>query len=162
MLISDNHSLVYEVYSKELYRHLYFLTGNKELSEDLLQNTFIRVFQKLDQLKDSHKLRSWIYQIARNLYFDHLKSGYESTKDILDDDVPSLDSSSKAQAESVHDLNFILNQLSPDDREIILLVEMEGMTVSEVSDITRDSSAAIKSRLLRARKKIISIKNESF
>lgn len=157
MSSSKDFSLVYEAYHQDVYRLLYFMSGSKEVSEDLLQNTFINVFKKSGQLKDKNKLKSWIFQIARNQYLDYVKSAYVSKRVEQEElEVPDRD-----QTETVIDLTQILKKLSPEHREVLILTEMEGMTASEVFEITGISESAVKSRLLRARKEIISIKNES-
>jgi RNA polymerase sigma-70 factor, ECF subfamily len=154
---SKEFSLIYETYHQDVFRLLYFMSGNKEVSEDLLQNSFIKAFKNFQQLKQRDKFKSWIFQIARNQYLDYLKSADVSKKI----DGVEVELSQNAQAETVIELNQILNNLSPEHREVLILTEMEGMTAAEVSEITGLSESAVKSRLLRARKEIISKKNES-
>jgi RNA polymerase sigma-70 factor, ECF subfamily len=157
MLNSKDFSLIYETYHQDVYRLLYFMSGNKEVSEDLLQNTFIKAFNNFNQLKNREKLKSWLLQIARNQFLDYLKSAHVSKKA----DGVEIEIAQNGQAETVVELMQVLKQLSPDYREVLVLTEMEGMTALEVSEITGISESAVKSRLLRARKEIISIKNES-
>ena len=156
-MISNDLSLIYEAYHEDVYRLLYFMSGNKEVSEDVMQNTFVKVFKNLHQLKNNDKMKAWIFQIARNQYRDHLKSAYESRKIEKDE----IEIAQQSQAETVVELIQTLNLISVDHREILILIEMEGMTIQEVSEITRISEAAVKSRLHRARQELIAIKNES-
>ena len=62
---------LYKKYYKELYLYLYSLCKNRELSEDILQETFLKAILSL---KDNHtNMRAWLYTVARNLYFNYSK-----------------------------------------------------------------------------------------
>ncbi len=64
-------NILYSRYSREIYLYLYSLSGDAALSEDLLQETFLKA---LLSLSDSHtNVRAWLYVVARNLYFNTIK-----------------------------------------------------------------------------------------
>lgn len=70
-------NIFYQRYSREIYLYLYSLSGNSVLSEDLLQETFLKA---LLSLSDSHtNVRAWLYVVARNLYFNTLKKEKRKT-----------------------------------------------------------------------------------
>lgn len=61
-------------YEKELRLHCYRLTGSLQDAEDLLQETFLRAWKKRDTLREDSKIRPWLYRIATNACFDHLRT----------------------------------------------------------------------------------------
>lgn len=152
----DAQSALYQKYSFDLYKYLHFLCGKKELAEDLVQNTFIKVFRNIGSLKNNEGIKGWIFQIARNLYFDHLKSANNSKRDNNEINFDQIEDESN-QSESVLELKNLLNQLDAKDRDLIILVEISGNSLLEVSEITGISLSAVKSRLHRVRKTLNNI-----
>ena len=64
---------IYVDYFDIVYRYLYCLTRNKDLAEDLAQDTFFKAIRKIDTFKKESKLSTWLCQIAKNLWYDELK-----------------------------------------------------------------------------------------
>ena len=64
---------IYVDYFDIVYRYLYCLTKNKDLAEDLAQDTFFKAIRKIDTFKKESKLSTWLCQIAKNLWYDELK-----------------------------------------------------------------------------------------
>lgn len=62
---------LYQKYQRELYLYLYSLCKNRELAEDIMQETFLKAILSL---KSNHtNMRAWLYMVARNLYFNYMK-----------------------------------------------------------------------------------------
>ena len=62
-----------EQYQHRLLRYLVYLTGNRELAEDLFQETWIRVLERGHQYDGKHEFSTWLYAVARNLTIDYLR-----------------------------------------------------------------------------------------
>src|SRR5690242_16374961 len=62
-----------EQYQHRLLRYLVYLTGNRELAEDLFQETWIRVLERGHQYDGKHEFCTWLYAVARNLAIDYLR-----------------------------------------------------------------------------------------
>ena len=72
----------YQKFQKELYLYLFSLCQNRQLTEDLLQETFLKA---LLSLSDSHgNIRAWLYAVARNLFYNHQK---KAKKEVLSEDI---------------------------------------------------------------------------
>ena len=69
----DKMGLLYERYHRQLFRFLYNMTRQKELSEDLVQNVFIRMLKYNDGFMGFGEFKTWMYRIARNTVYDHFK-----------------------------------------------------------------------------------------
>lgn len=64
---------VYEEYFETVYKYLFCLTHNSDLSEELTQETFYRAVQKIGSFKEECKISVWLCQIAKNLWYDEIK-----------------------------------------------------------------------------------------
>ena len=64
---------VYEEYFETVYKYLFCLTHNSDLSEELTQETFYRAVKKINTFKEECKISVWLCQIAKNLWYDEIK-----------------------------------------------------------------------------------------
>ncbi|NIS37624.1 sigma-70 family RNA polymerase sigma factor [Candidatus Saccharibacteria bacterium] len=135
-----------------LYRFLFYLSGDPDLSEDLLQETLIRTLENLNKIKAPERYWSWAFRVAKNLYLNHLKSAdiRHRSKEPLEES-ESLEPSEDLRIQ----LHRALQKLSPEERQAVLLVDSEGYSYLEASDIIGVSENALRSRLHRARQKLL-------
>jgi len=63
-----------EQYQHRLLRYLFYLSGNRELAEDLFQETWIHVLERSHQYNGRHEFSTWLYSMARNLTIDYLRA----------------------------------------------------------------------------------------
>ena len=71
---------VYEEYFETVYKYLFCLTHNSDLSEELTQETFYRAVQKIGSFKEECKISVWLCQIAKNLWYDEIKKDKKINK----------------------------------------------------------------------------------
>ena len=64
---------IYREYYDTVFKYLFCLTHDKELSEDLVQETFVRMIKNIDKFEGKSKLSSWLCEIAKNLWIDYLR-----------------------------------------------------------------------------------------
>ena len=64
---------IYKEYYEIVYKYLFCLTHDKDLSEDLAQETFVKMIKNIDKFKGQSKLSSWLCEIAKNLWIDYLR-----------------------------------------------------------------------------------------
>ena len=120
------------------------------VSDDLLQDVFVRIHSSIGSLKEDENLRSWIYQIARNSIIDHYRRdrpSEELPEDLCDESEQTDDAVSRL-SECV--IPFI-NELQEPYREAVMLSEIEGMTQQAVADKLGLSLSGAKSRVQRGR-----------
>jgi RNA polymerase sigma-70 factor (ECF subfamily) len=130
------------------------LAGNRDDGDDLYQEALLTAWNKFDNLRDENSFRPWLYRIMVNKF----KSWYRTNKRLEKD---SSDSYHAAPTEDITGrlfAKFILNtafkSISAEDRSLIILYEIEGWTVAELSSIFAKPEGTIKARLSRARKKM--------
>jgi RNA polymerase sigma-70 factor (ECF subfamily) len=143
-----------------MYRYASRVSNDPSVAEDALQDTFVAVLEHAGTFRGEGSARTWLYTLARNA----LRRRYRRRMDEPSrfeglEDVESLG----ARAGFGTDLGFLssledrdeieraLARLSPDDREVLALVDAEGLSVEEAATSLELGEAALKSRLHRAR-----------
>jgi RNA polymerase sigma factor (sigma-70 family) len=148
-------SYLYDNYAAALNGVIFRMTNNMALSEDILQETFIRIWNNLDRYDATKgKLFTWLINIARNLTIDTLRSkGYKKQLQISTDEntVSNVQafSVSVAQYDSIG-LRKQLEQLRPEQKKIIDLAYFEGYTQDEIARETGVPLGTVKTRMRSA------------
>ncbi len=143
---------LYHMYSSSLYGVIHRIVMVEEISEDVLQETFIRVWNSFDNY-DAQKgsLFTWLLNIARNLAIDKIRSkGYknESKNQEVENLVNTIDSVRNTSFNPDHlGVRTLVSQLKPDQKQIIDLIYLKGYTHVEVSDELNLPLGTVKTRL---------------
>ena len=148
-----------------LFRMAYHWTQNQDDAEDLVQDVLIKVVNRVDEMAAVDKLGPWLIKILYNRHVDLFRSRSRSPVDMADDvDDHGILTSEPEESLAHHEaadlqtqLNNALLQLSPVQRDIVLMHDVEGYTALEVAEIMEISVGTVKSRLHRAREKLKSI-----
>lgn len=123
--------------------------NDTSVAEDLRQEVFLKIHGSLDQLKDSHKLRPWIFAIARNVLHDYYKA---RGKDIIEDEIRFQTSDDpKFESDIRSCLVPMIEKLPEKYREAIMLSEIQGMSQKELAQRLGLSHSAARSRVQRGR-----------
>jgi RNA polymerase sigma-70 factor (ECF subfamily) len=142
---------IWNVYSNALKHFILSKVKNKGVTDDLLQETFIKVHTKLHQLEDDTKLKSWLFSIARNVVVDHFRQ-QDFTYYLSDDNF--IDQEQK-QEHSEHDcLRGIIKNLPKKYRDPLFLSDIKGLKQQEVAKQLHLPLPTVKSQLQRARKQL--------
>jgi RNA polymerase sigma-70 factor (ECF subfamily) len=134
--------------------------------EDLTQEIFLKMFTRLSQYQGSVPFPHWVSRIAVTTCIDHLRAQQrrpefrwadlsENEADVLDAVLTSENEVGAGDALAAHELvHKLLDQLKPDDRVVLQLLDLEEKTLVEVSEITGWNITLIKVRAFRARRKL--------
>ena len=134
------------------------LCGNPADGDDLLQETYARAFSNLDKWQDGTRLDAWTFRIARNLFLNQIRAGkvrenyLRSVKIDAENRPPS-----RSRAELRLELGEVMDrvaQLPEEQRTVLLLVAIEGLSYAEAADVTGLAVGTVTSRLSRARKQL--------
>ncbi len=151
-----------EEYGKQTYNFAYRLTGNEADARDLAQDAFVRVYKAWRSFQPGTSFLSWIYRIVTNLYRDELrrKKG-RFQEEIPEDNAPQEYGGARPLAVTPIDdyvdkqlsepLSRSLAALSPEQRQVIVLADIEEYSYQEISEIMGCSIGTVRSRLHRAR-----------
>jgi RNA polymerase sigma-70 factor (ECF subfamily) len=150
-------------YQHRLLRYLLYLTGNREVAEDLFQEVWMRVLVRGSQFNGQSRFETWLFTIARNLLIDLRRKRTMSSLDELfeaggDDDRPvaieitDADPTPFEHFSSLEDRERVaaaLLELDTLHREVLVLRFHEEMSLDEISKVTRAPLSTVKSRLYR-------------
>ncbi len=148
--------------SPRLFNYAFRLLGNRDDADDITMEALMRIYNALPRYKWDNPINTWMFQIIKNLCYDHMKKNNRkplSFSEITaeDGDEPEfVDLNSNpadivlksADAEIIHKA---INELSPDAREVLTMFDIQGMSYLEIADILNLNMGTIKSRLNRAR-----------
>jgi RNA polymerase sigma-70 factor (ECF subfamily) len=147
-------------YQHRLLRYLLYLTGNREMAEDLFQETWMRVLTRGAQFNGNSRFDTWLFTIARNLVIDlrrrrsmaSLEELCEGSDEERPFEVPSPDKTPfdhLSTLESGQVVAEALLTLDPLHREVLVLRFHEEMSLEEIARMTRAPLSTVKSRLYR-------------
>lgn len=156
---------------ERMYRLAFRLTGNREDAQDLVQDVLLKLHAQRDRLAEVDAVFTWIGRVMYNQFVDNLRRYKSRRMTLVDDPVISADPDQAAAAEaSTEDLvegEFTINrvlaalqQLSDDHQLIIKLHDVEGYTLTEITEITGISIGTLKSRRQRARVRLQNLLDE--
>jgi RNA polymerase sigma-70 factor (ECF subfamily) len=147
-------------YQHRLLRYLLYLTGNREMAEDIFQETWMRVLKRGDQFNGKSRFDTWLFTIARNLVIDvrrkRTMSSLEAMReagedgrsfDVAADEPSPLDL--YQTSENGHRVAEALLTLEPLHREVLVLRFHEELSLEEIAQVTRSPLSTVKSRLYR-------------
>jgi RNA polymerase sigma-70 factor (ECF subfamily) len=135
-------------YQADVFRFSCFLTRDRDLAEEATQETFIRAFRFFGSFRRDARFSSWLLRIARNCCVDALRKQRRTSRDDLPLSAGSTGDAGVARAE----LDAALRSISPEHRQVFLLVEIFGLSYREVAEVLELEVGTVKSRMFRARK----------
>ncbi len=153
-------------YDNRLLNFVYRTVGDRERAQDLVQETFVRVYRHLHRFDQSKKFSTWIYTIAGNLAKNELRNRsrnplvlFQTIKKNWDADHRPLEwEDSKLKPDDLYRKRHLkelvdkaVQELPEHHRIVFVLRELEGKTYEEIADITGCNLGTVKSRLNRAR-----------
>lgn len=132
----------------KIYRYCYYRIRNKDVAEDLTQETFLRFFESNYQEKGREM--NYLYTIAKNLCINEIKNNVLTlqNEEIADESVFDED-----LVEKIHIRNLLM-KLPDDDREVLILRYMNGETVSDISKLLGISRFALYRKIKNAKKEL--------
>ncbi|MBV9302059.1 MAG: sigma-70 family RNA polymerase sigma factor [Acidobacteriaceae bacterium] len=147
------------------------LIGRPEDVEDVAQEVFVRLYDSLDQLRSAELFEPWLYRLTVNASYDYLRRARRRSESLMADlseqQVLAADSlaGSKQQTQErekarIRDfVNELFGHVTEQDRLLLTLKEVEGLSLKELEKIYRVSENALKVRLFRARQRVLKAYN---
>ncbi len=153
-------------YHSRVYRLAYGILRNPQDAEEVIQEVFLRVFQKLDSFKGESSFSSWLYRVAINTTYMKLRDrkgvstfSFDQVGKLLDEEMIKSGSGEWVARpddellteEALRIISEAIDQLPDDFKTVLILRDVEGLSTDEVAEILGLTPAAVKSRLHRAR-----------
>ena len=138
------------------------MLGDEDLAKDVVQETMVTIWQKLKSIKSAEVYKTWIYRIVINKCYDQLRQkkrnreyvADEKTWQILSGKISQMPSSQLENDETTRIIGMLTDKLSPKQKAIFILSEINELTSDEISEVTGISKTVIKANLYHARKSI--------
>lgn len=158
---------IVRVYRKRILGTIYRLIGRSEDVEDVSQEVFVRLYYSLDQLRSVEVFEPWLYRLTTNAAYDYLRKRRRSNNvrmaDLSEEQVVAADAAESGRrddeiqehAETREFLDVLLSEVSEEDRILLTLKEVQGLSLKELSKIYEVNENALKVRLFRARKRAL-------
>lgn len=149
-------------YGKELYGLAFFLTGQASDAEDVVQETFLGAYEGLAAFESRSSVRTWLSRIlvnqaARRRRSERIRKGapplrLKAASEAL---LRGPATASPAMASEIRmDVLEVLRTLNPEQREVVVLRELEGMSYRQIADVLNIPAGTVESRLFRAREEL--------
>jgi RNA polymerase sigma factor (sigma-70 family) len=153
---TDKIGMLYERYNKMLFGYFFKLTKNQELSEDLVNDVFLKILKSTDKYRGDGIFRVWMFRIAHNVFIDN----YHKTKRVI---IEEQIFAREKQTDTMEDSHLILERsenkllvhqallkLKKKEHEVLVLCKLDGLKYREVAGILNCSEEAVKVRTFRA------------
>lgn len=151
--------MIYENYSPKLYNNLFKLTKDEDVAKELLQNLFIKIWDKRGDIDINKSFRSYLFKVAENMVIDYFRKTKRDQK--------LMDSLMQAATELSPDLEEIyiskenderlskaIAALPPQRQRVFILCKLEGKSYEEVSKMLGISTSTISDHIVKATKSI--------
>lgn len=157
---------LYHAFSTPVYTLAIRVLRKPDLAEEILQDTFIEVLQKLDSFRGEAPLGAWIRTIAMNKCLMHLRSAWNRYSQPMEGRfketlVYGNAGYMQAEAGAAMDLDQALSYLSPRSRAVVWMHDVEGYTHAEIGKIMNRTTSFSKSQLSRAHSRLRELLQES-
>ena len=153
---ADSFSQLVDIYASRVYGYFYRLTGDPELSDELLSKLFARLVAKIGSYKGG-AFESWLFKIASNIFNDYLrgkqrrKKLHQTQRRLLEEKITEPKWS---ESERIDKLQIQLEKLNDDTRELIMLRFYSQLSLKEVAKIRREPIGTTLSKLHRGLKRL--------
>jgi len=144
-------AVIYKNYSQAVYGLLFRMVWEKDIAQELMQDTFIDVMTKLSTYRTDSNLYAWIRKVAVNNCLMYFRKNKKRLVELCEES-HSLNYQAKnlSSQDSQIDVQKLLKKLTPKRRLLVWLHEVEGMTHKEIADVVNKSVSYSKTELSRA------------
>ena len=151
---------IFEANSKKIYHLCYGYTGDEDSANDLMQETFLKVWQNLDKFRNQAMISTWIYRIAVNTCLTYLRSEKRQAKDELTPELEETTSEVISEKnEQVAQLYKCISKLEETERIIITMV-LDEVPYPEIAEISGISEGNLRVKVFRIKQRLTELYNQ--
>lgn len=145
---------LYSEYFQVVYRFILKLSADRELSEDITQETFIKALKNIKSFKGDCKISVWLCQIAKNIYFSHTKKNARLKTIPIDEISGQICEPDFTSKELLLEIHRILHSLPEPYKEVFTLKTFADLSLAEISQLFGKSESWARVTYLRAKQKL--------
>ena len=142
----ENYEYLFGKYGEKIYRTIFCYCKNVADSEDIMQETFLKLFETNEQFESEEHIKNWLYKVAINRAINVKKSKWYKYQ--------TLDETYAMNTEEQEDLYESIMKLPDKYRVVIILYYYEGYAIKEIAQLLSKSVSTINTQLQRARKRL--------
>jgi len=158
----NNFRKLVELSSPFAYSVAFRMLGDEDQAKDVVQETMVTIWEKLKKIKTAEVYKTWIYRVVVNKCYDEMRRRKRNPEFVTDEQSWKLISNRISEGpsaalennETSRIIRILTEKLSPRQKAVFVLSELEGMSNDEISGITGISKSAVKANLYHARKTI--------
>ena len=151
----------YDEYADEIFRFCAFIVKDRERARDLMQDTFIKVWQNLDRFRNQSQFSTWIYRIAVNTCLSYLRTAKRRATDELNDRIiENYTEEPSEREEQIALLYKSIAQLEENERIIITMV-LDEVPYPEIAEVAGISEGNLRVKIHRIKHKLTEIYNSN-
>ena len=142
---------IYDLYFDPIRKFIFYKSGNQDLANDIAQSTFMKIWTSKIDVKQNN-IKNLLYKIANNKFIDHVRHSkvkYEYQQYYKNSD-PSGEEEQVDNSKKKKKLNDALKRLPEEQRIVLIMNKMEGLTQAEISDYLGISIKTVEKRISKA------------
>jgi len=154
---------LYDNYHQDLFQYIFYMVKDKETTEDLVQEVYIRVLKSYQNFKGESSEKTWLFSIARHVTYDYFRSLQRKRNRILDffnweeegenyPDNGELPEELAVKSDEIQRLYKLLDKCTIDQKNVLILRFLQSFTIQETAEILNFSVSKIKTTQHRALK----------
>ena len=140
---------IIERFRSRIYAHIYGMVRNREVANNLTEQTFVKAFRNIGGFRREASFTTWLYRIARNVTIDWIREHRRTRTDALNEQATQM-----SETETRQPMTEALQRLPEEQRAIVNLRDTEGLSYREIAEIMCLPEGIVMSRLFYARKKL--------
>ena len=145
--------ILFDRHHKHVFNFIYKMCGDRMLSEDMTQDVFYKILKYRSSYNEG-KFVSWMFSIARNNLISHFQRSKENHVSLKVVHYQNLPEEENHQREGFDQLQQALDQLNPEDKELLVLHKLQNVSHQEIAEIVGSTPGAVKTKTSRALKKL--------
>lgn len=157
--------VIYDTYHQDVYQYIFYMTKDKSLTEDIIQEVYIKVLKSYDSFRGDSSEKTWLFSIARHTTMDFFRKQHQKKQRIagffnwnkqgtyLTDNAP-LPEEVIILDEEMKQIYSQLDKCSNDQKQVIILRYIQSLSIQETAEILGCSSSKVKTTQHRAIKKL--------
>ncbi|MBE2280389.1 MAG: RNA polymerase sigma factor [Ignavibacteriaceae bacterium] len=155
-------TIYYNKHKKKIFNYIFKMICNKIVSEDIVQNVFLKLYSNLKNIKNQGSIEYWLFTTTRNEIYSYLNKKRMKNERFIDEDISEIYLKNDSEFQKELDLREVkelineeLDKLPVEQKEVFVLREFSGMSYSEIAGLTNVEEKTVKSRLFKVRQKLI-------
>ncbi len=161
---SDDFNEIYNEHAKMIYNFLLRMCKNEHLAEDLMQDTFLKAIERIDTFDKQCKLSSWLFQIAKNTYFDYLRKKKNQVEmELCEENLQDVELSPEDRlmsAEATGEIHRLIHKLEDAYKEVFLLRFYANLSFKEIGNVFGKSEVWGRVTYLRGKERLLQMLKE--